>query len=197
MREVELKSVVDNLAARRKLVERSGAKLVFAGLLTDRRYDNAAGDLMKRDHVLRLRVYDRDGTKEGHLDWKGETRYENGYKVREEISTAVGDPDTLDLILKSLGLRVVREIERQIAQYLIARTTIRFEHYPRMDDLVEVEGSPEQIEKAIEIVGLPRDGFSTGRLTNFIMDFEERTGLRAAVSSKELRGEYSFFTENA
>jgi len=192
VREVELKAVVDDLDARRKQVERAGGKATFTGRLIDTRYDSARGELMGRDHVLRLRVYEHDGKKEGNLDWKGETRYEDGYKVRDEISTSVGDPDVFATILANLGLRVVREIEREIAQYSLAGATVRFERYPRMDDLVEVEGTPEAIEKAIGLLGIQRGEFTTGRLADFVVAFERRTGLRAAVSSRELRGEYLF-----
>ena len=192
MREVELKAVVDDLDARRRQVERTGGTPTFVGKLIDARYDSARNELLSRDHVLRLRVYERDGRKEGHLDWKGETRYEDGYKVRDEISTSVGDPDVFAAILANLGLRVVREIEREIAQYSLAGATVRFERYPRMDDLVEVEGSPEEIEKAIGLMGLPRNTFTSGRLADFVLSFERRTGLRAAISSRELRGEYLF-----
>ena len=192
MREVELKSVVDDLDLRRNQVERAGGKPVFVGRLTDSRYDSPQGDLMSRDHVLRLRVYERDGSKDGRLDLKGETRYEDGYKVREEISTSVGDPDALRAILSGLGMRVVREIEREIAQYSLAGATVRFERYPRMDDLVEVEGTPEAIEKAISLIGLPRDGFTSGRLTDFILEFERRTRSKAAISAREISGDYFY-----
>ncbi len=192
MREVELKSVVDDLDARRVVVEKAGGHLVFRGRLIDVRYDTESEDLIRRDHVLRLRVYASEVGREGHLDWKGETRYEEGYKVREEISTSVGDPVVLASILVSLGFRVIREIEREISQYTLDGATIRFERYPRMDDLVEVEGNPESIEKAIEAIGLPRQGFSTARLADFIAQYEERTGNRAAVSSREFTGEFAY-----
>ncbi|MEP6508692.1 MAG: class IV adenylate cyclase [Gemmatimonadales bacterium] len=191
MREVELKGVVDDLSARRKQVERAGGKLSFGGKLIDRRYDSSNDDLIKRDHVLRLRVYESGGKREGHLDWKGETRYEDGYKVRDEISTGIGDPDTLATMLSNLGFKVIREIEREIFQYSLAGAVVRFERYPRMDDLVEVEGSPDAIERAISMIGLPRPGFIVWRLVDFIAAYEARTGERAAVSAREMRGEYS------
>ncbi len=158
MREVELKSVVDDLPARREQVERAGGNLLVEGKLIDHRYDSANGDLIRRDHVLRLRVYVTPGKREGHLDWKGETGFEDGYKVRDEISTEIGDPDALATMLANLGLRVIREIEREIFQYSLAGAVVRFERYPKMDDLVEVEGSPEAIERAISMIGLPRTG---------------------------------------
>jgi hypothetical protein len=66
-----------------------------------------------------------------------------------------------------------------------------------MDDLVEVEGTPEQIERAIEVLGLPRDGFTTDRLPDFVKRYEARTGNRAAISTAELAGDASFDVSNA
>ncbi len=192
MREVELKGLVDDLALRRGNIEGAGGRLTFKGKLTDVRYDTPGGDLIRRDHVLRIRTYDRNGEQEGHLDWKGETRYEAGYKVREEISTTVGDPGALAKVLTGLGFLVIREIEREIAQYSLDLATVRFEHYPRMDDLVEVEGSPADIELAIATLGLQRSSFSSERLADFIGRYETRTGSRAALSARELSGAYLF-----
>lgn len=197
MREVELKSVVDDLTVRRKQVERAGASLLFDGKLIDLRYDSANGDLVRRDQVLRLRVYVTPGKREAHLDWKGETGFEDGYKVRDEISTEIGDPAAMETMLSNLGLRVIREIEREICQYSLAGAVVRFERYPRMDDLVEVEGSPEAIERAISMIGLPRPGFSNRRLADFIASYETRTGQRAAVSAREMSGEYSLSRDSA
>jgi hypothetical protein len=59
---------------------------------------------------------------------------------------------------------------------------VRFEEYADMDTLVEVEGSPEAIEGAIEAIGLPRSGFTVDRLVEFVARFEVRTGRRAAIS---------------
>ena len=192
MREVELKSVVGDIEAARAAVERAGGKLVFEGALIDLRYADNAGEMLRNDHVLRLRVYESGETREGHLDWKGPTRNEDGYKVREELSTSAGDPDALAVILANLGYVAVREIERRIVQYSLNGATVRFEDYPRMDVLVEIEGHPEEIERAIEATGLSRSEFNSGRLTDFVARFEARTGQRAALSSRELAGEYRY-----
>jgi adenylate cyclase class IV len=93
-----------------------------------------------RDFVLRVRTYRGGGAApRAHLDWKGPTRIEGGYKVREEVSTPVGDPDAMTGILDRLGYVVIQEIDRDIVQYLIDGVSVRFESYPRMDVLVEVE----------------------------------------------------------
>ena len=155
MREIELKGVVPDEAAARQRVEAAGGELSFAGRLEDRRYDDAAGRLAPRDLVLRLRTYrDPDGRlRSAHLDWKGPTQYENGYKVREELSSPVADPDVMATILGRLGYTVIREIDRDVSQYTLGGAMVRFERYPRMDVLVEVEGSPGAIEQAIGHLG--------------------------------------------
>ena len=185
MREVELKSVVADVATARREVEKAGGILTYEGALSDQRYGDHDGRLVANDLVVRLRVYEREGEREAFLDWKGPTLYEDGYKVRDEISTSIGDPDTLSAILRNLGLEVIRRIDRDIAQYRLGGAVIRFEHYPRMDDLVEVEGAPDDIEKAISATGLPRDGFNTDRLPDFVARFEARTGQTAAVATTD------------
>src|SRR5262245_36451213 len=166
MLEVELKSVVDDVALRRGLVERAGAILVFEGRLEDRRYDFEDHTLTQKDQVLRVRIYRDSHSTRAQLDWKGPTRKAE-YKQREEIEARVTDADALVTILERLGYRVTIEIDREIAQYEYEGAMVRFEKYPRMDDLVEIEGTPEQIEKAIVATGLPREGFTTDRLPDF------------------------------
>ncbi|MDX2184868.1 MAG: class IV adenylate cyclase [Gemmatimonadaceae bacterium] len=188
-REVELKSVVDDLERCRRAVEDAGGRLVFEGRLEDRRYDTADRRLSLVDVVLRLRTYRSATAVRAALDWKGPTMLADGYKVRDELSTGIEDPDTLARMLELLGYQVAREIDRDIVQYRLEDAIVRFESYPRMDVLVEVEGEPAGIEAAIRVLGLPRDGFTTERLQAFAMRYTARTGQLAAVSDRELRGE--------
>jgi predicted adenylyl cyclase CyaB len=197
MREVELKSVVDDVMIRRQFVELAGGKLLYEGSLEDLRYDNRERELAARDEVLRLRVYGGTSATHAFLDWKGKTTFEDGYKVREEISSQVGSAELFKTILAKLGFVVIAEIGRWIAQYDVGKATVRFERYPRMDDLVEVEGEPEAIEAAIAGLGMERSGFGPQRLPHFVRQFEARTGKRAALSERELRGEYDYSAENS
>jgi predicted adenylyl cyclase CyaB len=197
MLEVELKSVVDDVDRCRAAVERAGATLVYAGRLEDRRWDTYDRAMAARDHVLRVRVY-RDGEQvRASLDWKGPTQRDGTYKLREELATAVTDPDALSEILERLGYEISIAIDREIVQYDLDGAMIRFERYPRMDDLVEVEGTPEQIERSIAVLGLGREGFTTDRLPDFVRRYEARTGSRAAISDDELTGDARFDVSNA
>jgi hypothetical protein len=111
---------------------------------------------------------------------------EDGYRIREEISITAEPAGTTEAILANLGYVVVKAIDRRIAQYSLDGAIIRFEQYPRMDDLVEVEGDPASIERAVAALGIPRPEFNADALADFVERYEERTGERAAVSDREV-----------
>jgi len=195
--EVELKAVVVDPDATRKQLEKAGAKLTYEGRLLDRRYDIESRELADRDVVLRVRRYESSESTRTYLDWKGPTATQNGYKVREEISTPVDDFVATEQILDRVGFVVTMEIDREIAQYELGGATIRFERYPRMDVLVEVEGTPDAIEEAIAALGMSRGEFTSERLLSFVTRFERRTGVRSALCDGELTGDSQFRRSDA
>ncbi|MFA6166676.1 MAG: class IV adenylate cyclase [Gemmatimonadaceae bacterium] len=197
MREVELKGVVADPAALRERLLAAGAREVYRGALFDARYDLPSRELLAKDHVLRLRVYEDAAGRRAVLDWKGPTGYDTGYKVREEISTPCGDGIAMAEVLARMGYVVIREIDREIEQFEVLGTTCRVERYPRMDVLVEVEGEPEAIEAVIALAGMARADFTSERLPEFILRYEARTGEPAAICRRELTGDYRYSTFDA
>lgn len=186
MTETELKAVVEDLAACRAAVERAGGVLELEGHQQDCRYEDETGRMAKNDHVLRVRLFRGAGRDEASLEWKGPTRLVNGLKTREEIGTKVADAAALTEIIERLGYEITRTIDREIAQYQLHGATVRFERYPRMDDLVEVEGTAESIERAIEAMRLPREIFTADSLPAFMTRYQERTGKRPIVCAADL-----------
>jgi len=188
-REFELKAVVADPAECVRRIHAAGGRLTERGRLEDRRWDNAAGELSARDEVLRLRVLRKaDGTSQATMDWKGPTGFEQGYKVREELSFPITDPDGFAHVLERLGFRVTHAIDRDIEMYEVPGGHARIERYPRMDVLVEVEGAPETIERAIAATGIPREQFTTDRLTEFAARFAGRTGQQPFLSDADRSG---------
>ena len=179
---LELKAVVadpDDLVHR---LLGAGATLLFRGSMEDRRYDRG-NELAARDEVLRTRMLTSETTRESVLGWKGPTRLSpEGYKLREELEYPVVNGAPADPLLLALGYTVVHCIHREIAVYRLGQATVRVEHYPRMDVLVEVEGMPEDIERAIEVSGIAREHFMADSLSEFMTRFEQRTGQRALVA---------------
>ena len=184
--ELELKARVDDPAALERLLLRAGAQLAFGGAMVDRRYDRG-GALGERDEVLRLRIYQAPGGEGGPatgvLSWKGPVSVRNGYKHRAERETRVADSDEALAILERLGYDVVMRIDRTIAEYRLGDATVRIERYPAMDVLVEVEGEPDAIERAVAATGLARDRFLPEALPYFVAEYEARTGRRARIAA--------------
>src|SRR5213596_171776 len=166
--ELELKARVDDPAALEAAIVEAGAELVFRGEMIDRRYDRR-GKLEKRDEVLRLRVYKPDnGSPFGVLGWKGPVSVRDGYKHRAEHEAQVAQPEAARIIFERLGYEVVLRIDRKIAEYRLAGATVRIEWYPAMDVLVEIEGEPEAIERAVRATGLSRERFLPDALPHFV-----------------------------
>jgi adenylate cyclase class 2 len=177
--ELELKARVDDPAALEAALLRAGAELVFRGEMHDRRFDRG-GAMETRDEVLRLRAYLGTSTY-GVLAWKGPVSVRGGYKRREEHETRLESPDAALAILERLGYEVVMRIDRTIAEYRLAQAAVRIEWYPAMDVLVEVEGEPAAIERAIAVTGIPRDRFLPESLPFFVAAYERRTGGAAVI----------------
>lgn len=172
--ELELKGVVPDPQATRSALLYAGATPGFRGMLYDRRLDRA-GEFTRNDEVVRLRTYQgTDGSVRAQMGWKGPTtRSPEGYKQREERELEVheGDPAAF---LAALGLVEVHAIDRYIEMYALAEGHARLEWYPRMDVLMEVEGTPEAIEAIIAATGLPRASFTSDALTAFTARYDLR-----------------------
>ena len=153
--------------------------------MTDRRYDRA-GELAGRDEVLRIRTYHHpNGGTESVLAWKGATsRSPEGYKLRQEIELAVQtERGAAERLLGALGYAPVHLVEREVEIYRVEEATVRLERYPEMDSLVEVEGDPDAIERAIVVTGIARGDFTAEALSEFVRRYEARTGAPARLSA--------------
>lgn len=183
--EIELKAVIpDPLTLRMRLLA-VGAVLRFSGPMSDRRYDRG-GELAGRDEVLRLRTFGReDGDAGAVLGWKGPTRITpEGYKRREEIELPIGaGRGAPGMFLTRLGYDVVHAIDRWVEVFELGATVLRLEAYPEMDDLLEVEGEPAAMERAIAATGLAREAFTADPLAEFVRRFEARTGRTAQLDA--------------
>jgi len=186
--ELELKARVDDPDTVRKAILAAGAELVYRGAMIDRRFDRR-GRLERRDEVVRLRVYHpADKSPEwGVLAWKGPAQRRGEYRLREEWESRVDDPKAVLVILRHMGYKISVRIDRAIEQYRLGDATLRLERYPAMDVLLEVEGQPEAIERAVAATGLPRDAFLPESLPHFTEAYEERTGRVARVSRLKRR----------
>lgn len=188
--ELELKAVVPDVERTRRSLLVAGASLDWRGLMMDRRFDRR-GELLARDEALRTRMYEPVGTpgaiRRSELTWKGPTgRSPEGYKLRREIELRLTDGSTAAEFLVALGYEVVHAIDRRIEQYSLGEAMVRLEWYPRMDVLVEVEGTPDAIERAILATGIAREAFVPDALLDFVARYDAAHADCGAVSLGEL-----------
>jgi predicted adenylyl cyclase CyaB len=181
--ELELKARIDDPEAVRGALIAAGAELTYRGAMLDRRFDRKER-LRSRDEVVRLRVYHpADHAREwGVLGWKGPVGKKDGYRHREEWETRVDDPKAALVVLRRLGYKIVLRIDRAVEQYRLGEATLRLEWYPAMDVLLEVEGAPDEIERAIGTTDLPREVFLPESLPYFTDEYEKRTGKIARLA---------------
>jgi adenylate cyclase class IV len=179
---------VEDPDAVRKAILSAGAELMYRGAMMDQRFDRR-GRLERRDEVVRLRVYHPDDKSPewGVLGWKGPVQRRGEYRLREEWESRVDDPKAVLVILRHMGYKISARIDRAVEQYRLGEATLRFEWYPSMDVLMEVEGQPEAIERAVAATGLPREAFLPESLPYFTAAYEARTGRVARVSRLKRR----------
>jgi adenylate cyclase class IV len=176
--ELEVKARVTDVPALRRALRRAGARLEFRGRMTDRRFDRGR-ELIGRDEVVRLRVYRPKGraAARGVLAWKGAaSTHRAAYRHRLELEVGVADPEAMAALLERLRYRVTQVIDRRVEVYRLGRAVLRLERYPRMDTLLEVEGPPPAIERAIAATGMARAGFLSESLPHFMAAYRRRTG---------------------
>jgi adenylate cyclase class IV len=190
-REFELKAVLTGEEAEfRARLSRAGWRLSFEGTMSDRRLDTPDRVLEDRDVVLRLRsMRARSGETRTSLCWKGPASEEDGYKVRAEVETTVGDAVVAAEIMGRLSYtETTLALDREIAVFAKGGVWARIERYPAMDTLIELEGDPADVEACIEELGLPREAWKPWPLGVFIQQYEERTGGAARLCEEDHRG---------
>ena len=180
--------VPDPGALRRALIA-AGARETFRGMLRDRRLERP--DSPEADQVLRIRQWQpAPGSERVVVGWKGPVSVSpEGYKHREEVECTVLDAAEALALFVALGYRVAQIIDRFVVVYQLAEGVARLEWYPRMDVLVEIEGSAGGIERMITATGLPRGGYLPDSLAAFAARYEARTGRPAVLAEAGLLGE--------
>jgi adenylate cyclase class 2 len=153
--ESEIKLRLDGPQAGREALARLGARLVTPRHLEDNQlYDDPAGTFAGRGSVVRLRRTPAGGV----LTFKGPRRVEDGIKSREELETAVAQPDVLALILARLGLRPTFRYQKYREVYDYGEVEIVLDETP-VGTFLELEGVPEAIHAAAAALGYGREDY--------------------------------------
>jgi adenylate cyclase, class 2 len=149
--EVEVKFYMPDLGAFRKRIVAAGAVLHKPRVYERNiRFDDAAGSLLARRRLLRLR---QDAAV--HLTFKGEPQAEDWSeaKVREELEVDVSDFDTAVAILERLGFRPQQLYEKYRETFHLGPVELVLDELP-FGNFVELEGEESSIRAAAAHLGL-------------------------------------------
>ena len=148
--EVEVKLPCPDLdAARSRLQEREASLVAPRHDEVNDLYDDGQRRLSARGTVLRLR---RAGGR-AILTYKGQARFSEGVKTREERETEVSDPGELEAILAGLGLIRTFRYEKRREEWRLEGCTVALDETP-IGRFVEVEGEPTAIRRVVVALGL-------------------------------------------
>jgi len=172
--EIEVKFLVDDLAAVRRRLETLGAGLHKPRVYERNiRLDNPWDGLRLQGKLLRLR---QDAT--ARLTYKGEpqTAFDSEARVREELEIEVGDFQTTLELLQRIGFEPKQVYEKYRETFHFGRVEVVLDELP-FGDFVELEGDDDAIQASAAALGL-----DWGRriLTNYLAimaSLQERFGL--------------------
>ncbi len=158
MLEIEVKCPVDELGPIESRLKEQGARFEGEVVQEDRYLAHPCRDFGVTDEGLRLR---RVGD-EVVLYYKG-PKIDKLTKTREELSTPVPDPASLELIFQRLGFRPVEKVEKVRRTYRLGGVEVLLDQVTGLGGFVELEVQDlplevgrSMIEEAMKSLGLER-----------------------------------------
>jgi adenylate cyclase, class 2 len=152
--ETEIKIRLEEPEAVRAALVRLGARRVQERHFEDNLlFDDAGGALRAAGTTVRLRRTPGVAT----LTCKGARRVEQGMRSRPEIETTVGDPDAMQAMLESLGLRAAFRYQKYRETWSLDGQEVVLDETP-IGSFLEIEGDPSGIGRVAAALGFyPRD----------------------------------------
>ncbi len=149
--EVEVKFLIDDLAAVRRRLLAAGAEIIRPRVYERNvRFDTMDDALLKKEGLLRLR---QDTAV--ILTFKGPSEFDivSEAKVREEIEVQVDDFDRLAVILKRLGYDPRQVYEKYREAFRLNNLEIVLDEMP-YGNFIELEGNESDIKATAGLLGL-------------------------------------------
>jgi adenylate cyclase class 2 len=152
MEETEVKILnIDAKAIEKKIISLGGKK-IGSYLVKERFYDFPDKRLGSANSILRIRTLGKT-TEFAFKCPVGKIKEGTGFKIREEIQTEVSDVKELERIVTSLGLVLVRDMEKKRTSFVLGRAKLEIDVYPGVPPYLEVESDAKTIPKIVEKLG--------------------------------------------
>lgn len=158
MLEIEVKCPVEDIGQVEERLITRGARFEGEVSQEDRYLGHPCRDFASTDEGLRLR---REGDRVV-LYYKG-PKLDKLTKTREELSTPVPDPRSMDLILQRLGFKPVATVEKVRRSYRLGQVEVSLDMVSGLGGFVELEVQDlpldfgrSMLEEAMKALGLER-----------------------------------------
>ncbi len=153
--EIEVKLSFDSADAARERLQRLGIRLHQPREFEDNvLFDRDSDPLRPAGMLLRLR---KTGDR-ALLTLKARIGGERRYKIREEHETRVDDPDAMIRMLHRLGFKPGYRYQKYRTVFVLDNLAICLDETP-LGCFVELEGPPEQIDRAAQRLGFTPDQY--------------------------------------
>ncbi len=152
-KEIEVKIRLDDFAGARKLALNAGAAPTTGRHFEDNLVlDSPDGLLSTRRSLLRLRSTSEGGV----VTYKGPPEMGSAFKIREELETAVSDPDFMLQIFERLGFQMRFRYQKYREEFVLetrgGEVKVALDDTP-IGSYAELEGNPESIWEAAAVFG--------------------------------------------
>ena len=154
-REIEIKLFFESPEEALRRLEGLGGRLAQPREFEDNIvYDRGHDPLKSAGKLLRLR---RSG-QTALLTYKAPVAGEHRHKVRQEEETVVEDPAAVEALLEGLGFRPIYRYQTYRTLFEVGDLHVCLDETP-LGCYVELEGPPDQIDRAAEVMGISRDEY--------------------------------------
>lgn len=147
MSETEIKFIVEDFACYRTQLTKKGAVKKAQFFEDNIVFDNEIKSLFRKKQLLRLRKGDKIT-----LTFKHPVEISR-FKIMKEYEVEVSDFDTARKIINSLGYKKTFRYQKNREIYSFENVLILLDETP-IGNIIEIEGSRENIERAAEALGL-------------------------------------------
>jgi adenylate cyclase, class 2 len=180
--EVEIKFLVDDVAALEEQLRESGFRLKTPRTHeVNTLYDNSKGEVRKRGELLRLRQYGPTWT----LTHKAGGQ-RGPHKTRVETESQVSNGENMHNILLALRYRPSFRYEKFRAEWTDGQGHVVVDETP-IGNVAEIEGAPDWIDETAARLGVDRKQYITDNYAELFRKWKQRTGSRAeAMTFAEL-----------
>ena len=177
-REIEIKLSFESADEARRCLEKLGGRLIREREFEDNVvYDRDLDPLKDAGKLLRLR---RSGAS-ALLTYKAPVPGEHRHKVRQEEETVVDDPAAVEALLDGLGFHPIYRYQKYRTLFEIGDLHVCLDETP-LGCFVELEGPPEQIDRATEVMGIPRERY----VLETYRELQEKDALERGVEAGDL-----------